>query len=80
MAADTMANEETVARLRSLADPLMQQAADELERVHRQYQRAIWCLQDIAALAGTTKRKQAGCEMAAHMLAQLIEPRERDGD
>lgn len=75
-----MANEDVAARLRALADPLMQQAADELERLRKQYQSAIWCLQDIAALAGTTKRRQAGCEIAAHMLAQLHEPRERDGD
>lgn len=40
------------------------------------YQRAVWFLQDIAALAGSTKRKQAGCEIAAHALAQLGEPRE----
>jgi hypothetical protein len=39
------------------------------------YERAVWFLQDIASLAGTTKRKQAGCEIAAHALAQLGEPR-----
>lgn len=39
------------------------------------YRRAVWFLQDIASLAGTTKRRQAGCEMAAHALAQLGEPR-----
>lgn len=43
-------------------------------RNQSKYQRAIWFLQDIAALAGTTKRKQAGCEIAAHALAQLGEP------
>ncbi len=40
------------------------------------YDRAIEFLRDIADLAGTTKRKQAGCETAAHALAQLGEERE----
>jgi hypothetical protein len=39
------------------------------------YERAVEFLRDIADLAGTTKRKQAGCEIAAHALAQLGESR-----
>jgi phosphatidylethanolamine-binding protein (PEBP) family uncharacterized protein len=53
--------------------------------LRRKYRRAVWALYDIKALAGTTNRKQAGCEIAAHTLAQLGEPLiandevERDG-
>ena len=39
------------------------------------YRRAIWFLQDIAAMS-----RKIGSETAAHALAQLHGPRERDGD
>lgn len=50
--------------------------AMEYDELASSYQRAIEFLRDIADLVGTTKRKQAGCEIAAHALAQLGESRE----
>lgn len=41
----------------------------------KRYQRAVWFLQDIAAMS-----RKVGSETAAHGLAQLGEPRSRDGD
>jgi hypothetical protein len=40
---------------------------------HSDYQRAVWFLQDIAAMS-----RKVGSETAAHALAQLGEPRHRD--
>ena len=40
---------------------------------------AVECLRDIAALAGTTKRKQAGCEQAATWLYAHRYPLEPGG-
>lgn len=39
-----------------------------LARITAEHESAIERLREIATLAGTTKRKQAGCEMAASWL------------
>lgn len=49
----------------------LEQAANMLDK----YQRAIWFLQDIAAMS-----RKIGSETAAHALAQLGEPRHGDED
>jgi len=51
------------------------QLRTELARLQNKYQRAVWFLQDIAAMS-----KKVGSETAAHALAQLGESRTRDGD
>lgn len=47
----------------------------DLVRTRQKYQRAIWFLQDIANMS-----KKIGSETAAHALAQLGEPRERNDE
>jgi hypothetical protein len=57
------------------SDERLATLASELETLRRKYERAVWFLQDIAAMS-----RKVGSETAAHALAQLGEPRERDGE
>jgi hypothetical protein len=50
-------------------------AAIDYDELQSKYRRAIWFLQDIAAMS-----KKVGSETAAHALAQLGEPRSSDGE
>lgn len=47
----------------------------EIARLQNKYQRAVWFLQDIAAMS-----RKIGSETAAHALAQLGEQRHREND
>jgi hypothetical protein len=62
----------------SILTTMLESAAvdlDAMDDVLSKYQRAVWFLQDIAAMS-----RKVGSETAAHALAQLGEPRERDGE
>jgi hypothetical protein len=62
----------------SILTTMLEAAAVDLDAtddVLNKYQRAVWFLQDIAAMS-----RKIGSETAAHALAQLGEPRERDGE
>jgi hypothetical protein len=52
-----------------------EQEAKSIARLYSHYRRAVWFLQDIAAMS-----RKVGSETAAHALAQIGEPRERDGE